>query len=75
MHFESTPGTGACAGHKVELKCLLRLPNAILVCSNYIPHTFNPFGDVTMSYLLWPCATISVAKCDKDGKAYAEKVN
>ena len=25
----------------------------ILVRSNYIPHTFNPCGDVTMSYLLW----------------------
>ena len=25
----------------------------VLVNSNYIPHTFNPHGDVTMSYLVW----------------------
>ena len=31
----------------------LRLKKAVLVRSNYIPHTFNPYGDVTMSYLLW----------------------
>ena len=48
------------ATKKVELKYLLRLQNAILVCSNYIPHTFNPFGDVTMSYLLWAAATATV---------------
>ena len=27
-------------------------PIIVLVCSNYISHTFNPYGDVTMSYLL-----------------------
>ena len=31
----------------------LRMKKAALVCSNYILHTFNPCGDVTVSYLLW----------------------
>ena len=34
-------------------KMPLRLQKAILVCSNYITHTFNLYGHVTMSYLLW----------------------
>ena len=38
---------------KSQSRMPLRLNNAILVCSNYIPHTFNPCGDVTMSYPLW----------------------
>ena len=29
------------------------MKKAALVRSNYIPHTFNPCGDVTVSYLLW----------------------
>ena len=31
----------------------LRLQKAILVRSNYIPHTFNPLRRLTVSYLLW----------------------
>ena len=31
----------------------LRMKKAVLVHSNYIPRTFNPCGDVTVSYLLW----------------------
>ena len=39
-------------------KMSLRLQKAMLVRSNYIPHTFNPCGDVTMSYLLWCLSTL-----------------
>ena len=35
----------------------LRMKKAALVCSNYIPRTFNPCGDVTVSYLLW-CSSL-----------------
>ena len=37
---------------RVEVKCPLKLRKVILVCSNYIPHTFNPCVVVTMLYLL-----------------------
>ena len=30
----------------------LPLPNIVLLCSNYVPRTFNSYNDVTMSYLL-----------------------
>ena len=40
------------ATKKSGSKMPLRLQKAILVRSSYIPHTFNPCGDVTMSYLL-----------------------
>ena len=38
---------------KTESRMPLRMKKAVLVCSNYIPRTFNPCGDVTVSYLLW----------------------
>ena len=38
---------------KVVLECPPKMIKAILVSSNYTPHTFNPYGDVTMLYLLW----------------------
>ena len=34
-------------------KIPLILQKAILVRINDIPHTFNPCGDVTTSYILW----------------------
>ena len=38
----------------------LRLKKAVLVRSNYIPHTFNPCGDVTMSYLPWKVSKLGM---------------
>ena len=39
----------------------LRMKKAVLVHSNYIPRTFNPCGDVTVSYIL--CLAGSIPKC------------
>ena len=53
-----------------------------------MPHvhlmTFEPTGDTCALLLVgvasafcdgWPCATVSMTKCEKDGKAYAERVH
>ena len=41
------------ATKKSGSKMPLILQRALLVHSNYIPHTFNPYGDFTMSYFSW----------------------
>ena len=43
---------------KSGTKMPLTLQKAILAHSDYIPHIFNPCGDVTMLYLLWQLAKV-----------------
>ena len=45
---------------KIGSRMSLRLKKPVLVRSNYIPHTFNPCGDVTMSYLLCSNSIVSL---------------
>ena len=48
----------------------LRMKKAALVRSNYIPRMFNPCGDVTVSYLLWPEVDMSTVLESEHGQKW-----